>query len=116
MPDLGESWPYLVMLAGALVTYFWRGLGVALSGRLDTRSPLFEWTACVAYALLAGLVARMIVSPLGALGTTALADRLAAAAVSLLVFFLARRNLLAGVTAGALVLVALTWWRGPAAG
>ena len=73
----GELWPWLVVLTGAVVTYLPRALGVLLSGRIDAESPLFDWIACVAYAILAALVARMIVLPSGPLVETALATRLA---------------------------------------
>jgi branched-subunit amino acid transport protein len=101
-----------VMVVGALVTYAWRGAGVALSGRLNTGSPLFVWVSCVAYALLAALIARMIVLPIGPLTETSLLDRLLAAAAALGFFFGTRRNILVGTLGGALVLVLLVWWRG----
>ena len=102
-------WPYVAMLAGALATYAWRALGVALSGRIDPRGAVFEWVACVAYALLAGLIARMIVLPVGPLATSPLGARLAAAAIALAIFFALRRNVGLGVAAGAGALVLLTW-------
>jgi branched-subunit amino acid transport protein len=105
-------WPIAAILVGGLVTYAWRALGVALSGRIDPEGPLFAWVACVAYALLAGLIARMILLPRGELAGTAALDRLAAAALALAVFFLlTRRNMLAGVAAGSGTLVLLTWAR-----
>ena len=97
------------MLVGALATYVWRGLGVALSGRIDPQGRLFEWVACVAYALLAGLIARMIVLPVGPLEQTALAARVASAVIALAIFFLARKNVGIGVFAGAGALVLITW-------
>src|SRR3546814_9582946 len=48
----GAWWPYILVIVGGLATYFWRALGVALSGRIDADSRLFEWVACVAYAML----------------------------------------------------------------
>lgn len=110
--DSGPLWPYVLMTVGALATYFWRGLGVALSGRVDAGSRLFEWVACVAYALLAGLIARMIILPSGPLAEAASADRIAAAVVALAIFFLTRRNVGLGVAAGAGALVLMTWGRG----
>ena len=104
-------WPFALMIVGALVTYFWRGLGVALSGRINAGSPVFEWVACVAYALLAGLIARMIVLPNGPLAETASADRIGAAVIALAIFFLARRNVGLGVAAGAGALVLMSWGR-----
>ena len=99
----------LVLVTVALITYAWRGLGVLLSGRIDPEGPVFEWVGCVAYALLAGLIARMIVLPIGPLEATALGARLAAAAVALAMFFLSRKNIGLGVAAGAGALVLLTW-------
>jgi branched-subunit amino acid transport protein len=98
-----------VLAVGAAVTYFWRFLGVLLSGRIDPQSRLFEWVGAVAYALLAALIARMIVLPLGPpLTETPLLYRLTATFLALVVFFLTRRNILLGVLGGVLVLVALT--------
>jgi branched-subunit amino acid transport protein len=104
-------WVFVVMIIGAAVTYGWRALGVALSGRVSIESRIFEWIACVAYALLAALIARMIIFPIGPLAETHLADRAGAAIGALAIFFLTRNNLLAGVSVGAAALVALTWGR-----
>ena len=104
-------WPFAVILTGAAATYIWRALGVALSGRVSTDSRIFEWIACVAYALLAALIARMIIFPIGPLAETYLADRLGAAVGALAIYFLTRNNLLAGVSVGTVALVALTWSR-----
>ena len=105
-------WPLVIFTVGAVATYFWRALGVALSGRIDSSSRLFEWVACVAYAMLAGLIARMILLPNGPLAETATADRVAGAVIALLMFFLTRRNVGLGVAAGAGALVLINWGRG----
>ncbi len=111
MAETPDWWPFAVILVGAAATYVWRGLGVALSGRIDPGGRAFEWAACTAYALVAALVARMIVLPTGPLAETPLADRLGAAALSLAVYFLAGRNMLWGVGAGVAALTLLTWGR-----
>ena len=107
----GSLWPWIVVLLSAVVTYAWRWMGVALSGRIDPNGATIRWVGAVAYALLAGLIARMIVLPQGPLQDTAVTDRLAAAAIALAIFLLTRRNMLAGVAAGAGVLVLLTLGR-----
>lgn len=112
MAEPSALWPFVVMIVAAAATYFWRGLGVALSGRINPNGAVFEWVACVAYALLAALIARMIVLPVGPLEQTALAARVAAAVIALAIFFATRRNLAAGVAAGAGALVLLTWASG----
>jgi branched-subunit amino acid transport protein len=98
----------LLVLACAAGTYLWRALGVAVAGRLDPTGELFSWMSCVALAMIAGLVSRMLVAPVGVLEATSLAERLAAAACGLVVYYgLTRRNLLAGVTAACVVIVLL---------
>lgn len=96
----GELWGAIVVVAGAIATLIWRALGVALSGRLKPDSPVLELVGCIAYALLASLVARMILLPIGPLQATGLPARLVAAGVAVAVFYALGRNLLAGVVAG----------------
>ena len=93
-----EAW--LVMAAAIAATYLWRALGVAFASRISAGSPLFRWISAVTYAMLAGLVARLLLAPSGALAGTDLAGRLAATAFAFIVFFLCRRNLPLGLVAG----------------
>ena len=109
-----ELYPWLVIAASALATYAWRGVGVLLSGRIDVESAVFRWVSAIAYALLAALIARMIVLPIGPIATTALADRLGACTAAVAIFLLTRRNLLLGVAVGAAVLMLLTYLRASA--
>lgn len=104
-----DHWlPWAVVLVSALATYLSRGLGVIAGGRIDPSGPLFEWVGCVAYALLAGLISRMIFLPLGPLADTALSVRLAAVAVALAAYFATRRNLMLGILAGLGALALMT--------
>lgn len=97
---MAELW-LLLAVCGAM-TYFWRGLGVLISGRLDPGSETFTWISCVAYAMIAGLIARMLVMPTGALAEATALERAVGSAAALGVYFwLTRRNLFAGVAAGA---------------
>ncbi|QQP91828.1 AzlD domain-containing protein [Skermanella sp. TT6] len=105
---MADAWIFVVLLVGAAATYVWRALGVALSGRINPGGPVFEWVGCVAYALLAGLIARMIILPVGPLQETDLGSRLLSAAIALAVFFIMRKSIFFGVTAGTLALIALT--------
>lgn len=103
---LGSAWAFIAVAAAA--TYFWRGGGVALSGRIDPNSRAMRWVTAVAYAMLAGLIARLIVLPQGgSLAGTPLWMRLAAAAAAVAVYFLCRRSIALGVASGAAVLVAI---------
>ena len=103
--DLG-AWPLLLLAVAA--TYVWRGLGVLCSQRIDPRGAAFQWVSCVSYAMLAGLIARMIVLPIGSLVETPLSHRLAAMALAFAVYYLSRSSLLAGVSVGAGTLIAFS--------
>lgn len=110
--ESGSSSLALCILVGAAASYMWRALGVALSGRIDPDGPVVRWVGCVAYAVLAALIARMILLPVGSLADTSVVIRLAAAGVALGVFYLARRNLVVGVATGGVALALLSYWTG----
>ncbi len=99
--------PALLLTAGAAATYASRALGVLLSGRIDPASPLFAWIGLVTYALLAALVARMILLPIGPLQETGIEARLIAVAAGTGLYLATRRSLLLGVVGGTLTLVLL---------
>lgn len=105
---MGDEEIWLVIGLTAVVTYLPRALGVALAGRIDPNGPVFQFVACIAYALLAGLIARMILFPVGPLQETALGNRLAAAALAFAVFLMMRRSVMLGVLAGTAALIGLT--------
>lgn len=100
--------PLLIAICGA-ATYLWRGLGVMLSGRMRTDTAVFVWVGCVAWAMIGGLTVRILLMPAGILAETSLVDRMIAAAVALLVFFvLSRRNLFFGVGSGFVAMIVLS--------
>ena len=106
MSDLG-----LLLAVCALGTYVWRGLGVLLSGRISVTGALFTWVTCVTYAMIAGLVMRIVVMPSGLLATSLVWHRLLACAFALAAYYLLRRNLLVAVAAGAVSLIGLNYLR-----
>lgn len=100
---MSELW-ILLLVCGA-ATYLWRGPGVFLAVGINPNGAAFTWISCVAYAIIAGVVSRMLVMPTGALAETTLAERAICSAVALAVYFgISKRNLFAGVIAGALAL------------
>lgn len=101
------SLPWVALLLGIVATYFWRGLGVALARRMKAEGALIDWVGCVAYALLAGLIARMIILPVGPLAGIPLAERGIAVACGILAYVLARRNILVGVLVGTTAIAVL---------
>jgi branched-subunit amino acid transport protein len=100
-----DFWGLTALVLGCAVgSYVWRGLGVWVADRIDVESDWFHWITCVAFAMIAGLVCRVILLPVGELEQTSLMRRLAGVAVALIAFRLARKNLLVGVLAGAATL------------
>ena len=100
-------WPYLfILLAGILPTEVWRWLGVAASGRLREDAPAFLYVRAVATALVAAVIARLIVSPDGALASAPLALRIGAAAVGFAAMELTGRRGWVGILIGELALLA----------
>lgn len=97
----------LLVVACGLGTYLWRGLGMLVSTRVRMDSAFFVWVGCVAYALIAGLTARIVLLPTGTLAATLLTERLIACAIGLVVYFVFRRNLFVGIAAGFIALVTL---------
>ena len=106
-----ESAPWGLLLLSVLATYVWRALGVVLSARIEPDSAVFQWIACVSYAMVAGLIARMTVLPLGALTETPLIDRVGAMALAFAAFFLLRRRILPAAGLGVAVFSLLAYLR-----
>jgi branched-subunit amino acid transport protein len=103
-------WTLLFLAIGG--TYLWRGLGTAIAARIDPDSDFLQWIACVAYALLAGLIARILVLPVGILEDTRLVDRLGATAIGFVLFFIFKRHVGVGTLSAAGVFMMLVWARG----
>ncbi len=96
------------LLGGAIAgTYLWRALGVVFSARIEPQGAVFIWITCVSYSMLAALIARMVVMPVGPLLETPLPYRVAGIAVGLAAFFLSGRRLLVAVGLGFIVFVCL---------
>ena len=79
--------PSIVLVLCILGTFIWRAFGVAVASRIDISSDLFQWFNCVAYAMLAGLITRVILIPAGALAGTPDIDRILAISLGFIVFF-----------------------------
>jgi branched-subunit amino acid transport protein len=101
----------LLILLCATGSYAWRALGVLLSGRISTGGDVFTWATCVAYAMMAALIMRIVIMPTGLLATTLLAHRLLACGIGLGAYYLARRNLFVAVGIGAVSMTVLNYLR-----
>jgi hypothetical protein len=102
----GDLYSYLVLLlVGFLPNEFWRVLGLVVGRGLDENSEVLIWVRAVALAVLAGVIAKIVLVPPGALASVPLTVRLAAIALGFLAFLLVRRSVFAGLVAGEAALI-----------
>ena len=104
----GMDWKLwgIVLLCG-IATYVWRALAVVIGGRVSPESESFKLFSCIAYAMLAGLISRMVILPEGLLAEAPLSYRLIGIGAAVTVFFGLKRNLAGGVFAGVAVFALL---------
>ena len=102
----GELQAYaLLVLVGFLPNEVWRMLGLVFAHGIDEETELFMWARAVATAVLAGVVAKILLFPPGALAGVPMIVRLGAIACGFAAFLLVRRSVFAGVAAGEVVLI-----------
>ncbi|MGB7181923.1 MAG: AzlD domain-containing protein [Burkholderiaceae bacterium] len=103
----------LSLLAAAILgTFVWRAVGVLVAGRIDEGSPIFNWITCVAYAISAGLMMKLLILPTGVLAETSLGNRALAFLAAVIVFYCLKRRILPALIAGCLVFFALVVFNG----
>lgn len=93
--------PYLALVAvGYLPNEVWRMLGLVLVRGLRDDSEMILLARAIATAILAGVVAKLIFFPSGALAAIPLEVRVGSALGGFLAFIAIRRSMLAGVLVG----------------
>ena len=80
------------ILVTSLATFLSRFLGAVSSQGIRETSKIFKWFNCLAYATLAALIARTIIFPVGVLNEAGYLIRLTVVVLSLVVFFVSKRN------------------------
>tara|TARA_B100000242_G_scaffold292179_1_gene267017 strand:+ start:875 stop:1198 length:324 start_codon:yes stop_codon:yes gene_type:complete len=83
----------LVILVTSLATFLSRFLGVITSENIKENSKIFRWFNCLAYSTLAALIARIVIFPSGNLSDVDLIVRIFVVFLSILLFFLTKKNL-----------------------
>ena len=103
-----QGWGLWIALAGATIgTYFCRAIGVLLAKRINQDSEIFRWLAAVTYAMVAALVVRMILMPIGLLATVPVWIRLLICALSIAVMVSKpSRRLVPALLTGTLLMLA----------
>ncbi len=111
---MDSSSAFFFVIAANAGTYAWRFAGVLVAGRIEEGSPFFVWVSCVAYAIAAGLMMKLLIFPSGALAESTLTDRMIAFALAVIVFFVFKRKLVPALIAGVVFFSFLLWIRSTA--
>ena len=83
----------IVIIVTSLATYLSRFLGVLSAEKIKETSKIFRWFNCLAYSTLAALIARIVIFPSGTLSEVDYLIRLIVVVLSLVLFFLTKKNL-----------------------
>ena len=94
----------LVILVTSFATYLSRFLGVVSSEKINATSKIFRWFNCIAYSILAALIARIVIFPAGVLEEAELWIRLIVIIISIIVFFISKKNLVYPTVLSAILL------------
>ena len=97
----------LVILITSLATYLSRFLGVVSSEKMDIKSKIFRWFNCIAYAILAALIARMVIFPAGVLAESSILIRFLVLGLSITLFIITKKNLVYPTVLSAILLTLL---------
>ena len=97
----------LVILVTSFATYLSRFLGVVSSEKIKETSNIFKWFNCIAYSVLAALIARMVVFPAGELAESGIVIRLFVVMVSVAMFLFTKKNLVYPTVLSAILLALL---------
>ena len=102
----------LAILVTSLATYSSRFLGVVSSEKIKETSKIFRWFNCLAYSTLAALIARIVIFPSGVLSEADYVIRIIVLTVSILVFYVTKRNLVYPTVFSAIILSLLSGYLG----
>ena len=97
----------LVILVTSFATYLSRFLGVVSSEKIKETSKIFKWFNCIAYSVLAALIARMVVFPAGELAESNIFIRLFVVILCVLMFLFTKKNLVYPTVLSAILLALL---------
>ena len=100
-------WPYVfIAIAGWLATDIWRWLGVLVGNRLKQESAALTWVRSVATALLAAVIAKLILYPVGELRNVLVEVRLIAVSLGFAAFLICGKRIWVGIAVALGLLVA----------
>ena len=98
------SYIILAILVASIATYSSRFLGVLTSEKINEDSKIYRWFNCLAYSTLAALISRMILFPAGVLAESDYIIRFVVIILSILIFYLTKKNLVYPTVFSAIIL------------
>ena len=102
------SYIILAILVTSIATYSSRFLGVLTSEKINEDSKIYRWFNCLAYSTLAALISRMIFFPAGVLAESDYITRFVVIILSILIFYLTKKNLVYPTVFSAIILFFLS--------
>jgi branched-subunit amino acid transport protein len=109
---MAESSAWIIFISAVFATYIWRFAGVMISHRIEANHPIFEWFTCLAYGIIASLVARTLILPSGVLAEVSLWQRLIPMAFAFFGFYLLGKRLWVGIVFGETTFISFFWLSG----
>ncbi len=94
----------IVIFVTSFATYLSRFLGVVSAEKIKETSKMFRWFNCLAYSTLAALIARIIIFPSGSLSEVDYSIRFIIVFLSIMVFYLTKKNLVYPTIFSAIIL------------
>ena len=94
----------IVIIVTSFATYLSRFLGVVSAEKIKETSKMFRWFNCLAYSTLAALIARIVIFPSGALSEIDYLVRFIVVILSVIVFYLTKKNLVYPTLFSAIIL------------
>ena len=94
----------IVIIVTSFATYLSRILGVVSAEKIKETSKMFRWFNCLAYSTLAALIARIVIFPSGSLSEIDYFIRLIVIVLSVMIFYLTKKNLVYPTIFSAIIL------------
>ena len=98
----------IVIIVTSLATYLSRFLGVISSEKIKETSRLCRWFNGLAYSTLSALIARIVIFPSGSLSEIDYLIRFIVIILSIVVFYLTKKNLVYPTLFSAIILSILS--------
>ena len=91
---------YTAIFMATCATYICRAIGVFSEKNINVNSPIFNWIKCVSIGIISAVISKIILFPAGILSETESESRIIATIVTLLAYFLFKKNVIFGIFAG----------------